>query len=678
MGRRVPGANPRLRPLVAAVAACASLGSCSSATIAPSGARPPALADPAGRIPAAAFFRAPVLSHLALSPRGNYLAGIATQDGVELLVVRPTGGGEVRMLAKLDEPGMQIRTVGWPSEERLLVSIEMPSALAVGVRARQTRLLSVPLDGSPPRYLGRNWQHVEFSQFQDDIIDWLPDDPEHVLLSWWQPGDNGASVRQVNVESGTFRVAVRSMPFVTGWAVDHLHQVRAGWGYRPSGTRYFLYARISPEDDFEKVIEVDPFEESGFFFAGFSEDPARIYVFSNDETAREAVYSYDLTAKRLGPMVFGHPEVDVEALYTSPIDGRLLAIGYVTDRPHLHFLDDETRRDQAWIDRALPRTINRIVSTDRAERLVIVHASSDTVPPKYYLYDRASGDIGLLVEAYPELRPEQLAPMRYVSFRARDGLEIHGYLTLPKDAEPSNLPTIVYPHGGPSARDVWGFDPTVQFLASRGFAVFQPNFRGSTGYGTRHTELGYQQWGLAMQDDVTDGTRWLIEQGIADPGRIGIYGASYGGYTALMGLVKTPDLFRAGASLAGVTDLIGLLNDDEWYGLDDWNSPTLGSKWSDRKKLRETSPAENAGRIRAPVLIAHGTEDPIVHVKQAEAMKDALEDAGAEVETYLYRDEVHGFIDERNHIDFHQRLAAFFERALAPETAQGGVAGGPP
>lgn len=669
-------AGTSLRSLIALAAACTALSACSSpATIAPSGPRPPALADPAERIPAAAFFRAPVLSHLTLSPRGNHIAGIATQDGVELLVVRPTGGGEVRTLAKLDEPGMQIRTVGWPSEERLLVSLEMPSALAKGVRARQTRLLSVPLDGSDPRYLGRNWKHVEFSQVQDDIIDWLPDDPEHVLLSWWQPGDNGASVRQVDVESGTYRVVASSMPFVTGWAVDHRHQVRAGWGYRRAGTRYFLYARVGPDDDFEKVIEFDPFEEAGFFFAGFSEDPARIYVFSDDETGREAVYSYDLRAKQLGPMVFGHPEVDVEALYTSPVDGRLLAIGYVTDRPQLHFLDEEARRDQAWIDRALPGTTNWIVSSDLAERLAIVQASADTVPPKYYLYDRASGDIGLLVEAYPELRPEQLAPMRYVSFRARDGLEIHGYLTLPKGAEPSNLPTIVYPHGGPSARDVWGFDPTVQFLASRGFAVFQPNFRGSTGYGSRHTELGYQEWGGAMQDDVTDGTRWLIEQGIADPARIGIYGASYGGYTALMALVKTPELFRAGASLAGVTDLITLLNDDEWYGLDDWNTPTLGSKWSDRKKLKQTSPAQSADRIRAPVLIAHGTQDPIVHVKQAEAMKDALEDAGAEVETYLYRDEVHGFIDERNQIDFHQRLAAFFERALAADPA---VAAEPP
>jgi dipeptidyl aminopeptidase/acylaminoacyl peptidase len=451
--------------------------------------------------------------------------------------------------------------------------------------------------------------------------------------------------------------------------------VRAGWGYPPNGTGYFLYARADPEDDFEKVIDFDPFEEAGFFFAGFSADPAKIYVISDDETGRDAVYSYDLASKQRGPLIFGHPEVDVESLHSSARDGRLLAIEYVTDRPRLHFLDEEARREQATLDREFPGTTNRIISRDRDERIAIVMVSGDTVPPRYYFYERGSRHFELLVEAYPELESRMLAPMKPVSFRARDGLEIPGYLTLPKAASPTPLPTILYVHGGPSSRDVWGYDSTVQFLASRGFAVFQLNFRGSTGYGTRHAKLGYKQWGLAMQDDVTDGARWLIDQGIADPARIGIYGASYGGYTALMGLVKAPELFAAGASLAGVTDLITTLNDDQWYRLDDWNKPTLGSKWSDRKQLQETSPAQNADRIRAPVLIAHGTEDPTVHVKQAEMMAEALEDRDKEVEAHLYPGEAHNFIHESNRIDFHEKLADFFALHLPPATP---VGSGPP
>jgi dipeptidyl aminopeptidase/acylaminoacyl peptidase len=223
---------------------------------------------------------------------------------------------------------------------------------------------------------------------------------------------------------------------------------------------------------------------------------------------------------------------------------------------------------------------------------------------------------------------------------------------------------ILLPHGGPSSRDVWGWDPEVQFLASRGFAVLQVNFRGSTGYGSRHQSLGYKQWGLAMQDDLTDAVKWAIAEGIADPARVGIYGGSYGGYAALMGLAKTPELFRAGASLAGVSDIIAVLDDFEHYAFSDFNAPTKGDEWKDREQLAATSPARLADRIRGPVLIAHGTQDPIVHERQAHAMIDALEAAGRPVEFYIYQDEVHGFLDERNAIDFYTKLAAFFERNL--------------
>jgi dipeptidyl aminopeptidase/acylaminoacyl peptidase len=443
-----------------------------------------------------------------------------------------------------------------------------------------------------------------------------------------------------------------------------------------------LYARVGAEDDFEQVIEFDPFEEHGFSFAEFSQDPAKLYVVSDDETGRAAVYLYDLREKRLGPPVFSHPEVDVSSVEVSQLDGRLLAIGYVTDRPRLHFFDEQARSEQAALDRRFPGTTNEIISRDRDEKRAIVRVSGDTAPPRYYLYDLKARRADLLAEAYPKVYLPKLAPMEPVSFAARDGLEIPGYLTLPKGRDPRGLPAIVYVHGGPTYRDVWGWDPTVQLFASRGFAVLQPNYRGSDGYGARHRSLGHRQWGLAMQDDVEDAARWLISEGIADPARIGIYGASYGGYAALMALVKTPELFAAGASLAGVTDLPTMLADDDWYMFDDWNTPTVGSRWSDRSQLEASSPARNADRIRAPVLIAHGTKDPIVHVKHAEKMGEALGDRGERAEVLIYPEEVHGFLHEADEIDFHDRLVAFFERHLgrsgvaaqAPESAGGSEA----
>jgi dipeptidyl aminopeptidase/acylaminoacyl peptidase len=291
--------------------------------------------------------------------------------------------------------------------------------------------------------------------------------------------------------------------------------------------------------------------------------------------------------------------------------------------------------------------------------------------PATYLFYREQRRLHFLFDAYPQIEPRALSPMQSVSFKARDGLDIHGYLTLPSGGPQRNLPAIVYPHGGPSARDVWGYDPTVQFLASRGFAVFQPNFRGSAGYGAKHREAGHRQWGLSMQDDLTDAARWLIEQGIADPQRVGIYGGSYGGYAARMGLVKAPELFRAGATFAGVTDLPMLVDDDSGYDLEEVNKPILGGGWGDRGRLARLSLTRNVEHIRAPWLIAHGTEDWRVHVRQAEALADALRDAGKPVELYLYDREVHGFIDERNQIDFHEKLSAFFERHLGPAGPSG-------
>jgi dienelactone hydrolase len=658
--------------LLPAILALAALGGGTGASFARAPAAPPGAAQ---RATAAELFRDPALSHLRLSPDGSSIAGIAAKDGVRWVVSRGTQGDTVRFLAKLDEPGQGIRKLGWAGDESILVSVDMRSPWMVGTRARQTRLFVVPLWGARARYLGRSWPYHKVSQWQDEIIDWLWRDPQHVLINWWQPNQNGASARRVDVENGLLRPVVRFLPFVTRWAADHRGRVRAGWGTPPSRSGYFLYARIGPEDAFQKVIDFDPYTGKGFEFGSFSEVPSKLYVMSDDWSGRNAVYSFDLATMRLGPMVFGHPDVDVEYLETSTIDGRLLAIGYVTDRPRLHFVDEQARAEQAALDRRFPGTTNRIISRDRDELAAIVEVSGDTVPPTYYYHRRGSRRIELLADAYPELATRTLAPMKPVSFRARDGLEIPGYLTLPTGVAPHALPTIVVVHDGPAARDVWGWDPTVQLLAGRGFAVFQPNFRGSTGYGTRHREQGYGQWGLAMQDDVEDAARWLIDRGVADPARIGIYGVGYGGYAALMALVKSPELFAAGASLAGVTDLGAMLSDEAWRDTDGGSAHTVGGGWRDRTRLRETSPARHADRIRAPVLLAHGSADDAVHLRHAEAMAGALGERGARVETLLYPDEVSGVLHEENRIDFYQRLVAFFARHLAPEAP---VAAGTP
>ena len=668
--------HPRRRARLLALLSLAAVA-CRAAIYA-EGTRPSAEVREDGRPPAAAFFRSPLLSHVALSPDGAHIAALMARNGKEVVIVRATGGGEIRALTSVERThshsSWTIRQLGWGNDHQILIGLEVPlEDVGLPGGGRASRLMLVDLDGGHSQYLGQNWPDQQYTANQDRIVSWLPDDPQRVLITLWIPGERGAGAQTLNLTNGILDVVARPELGSTWWRADHHGQVRVGGGEPRGGGEEFLLARVDAHENFTEIERYDPVEEAGFQFAGFHPDPRLLYVSAPTATGRSGIYTYDLRTQTLGDLVFAHPEVDVGELLTSSVDGRLLAIGYATDRGHLHFVDEEAKQTWRALERALPDTENRYASFDRDEKLAVVVASSDTRPPRYFLFDREKGRLAPLFSAYPELEKVELAPMKSVTYRARDGVEIHGYLTLPL-AGTAPWPTIVMPHGGPWTRDVWGWNPEVQFLVSRGFAVLQPNFRGSSGYGREFLARGFGSWGESMQEDITDGVLWLVDQGIADRDRIGIYGASYGGFAALEAMVRDPDVFRAGASLAGVTDLPALLGDaGRYWGLrGDWEK-LIGHRWKDRDRLRAISPAYHADAIEGPVLIAHGTEDPIVPVSQANAMIDALERAGVEVEPLIYDGEVHGFIDERNAVDFHTRLAAFFERHLAPRSDPSGI-----
>ncbi len=658
--------------VVTALVVCLLLAGCGHQTIAAGGGEPSAAMTTAQvESRAAPFFRNPILSHPTLSPDGTQIAAIMRQGGTEVLIVRPTMGGRIRPVVKLERTRSKVsyavNRIGWPSNDRLLISVQRPeSLLGTGIRARQTRLMSVSVEGGQPKYLGEDWPHQQYTNSQDNIIDWLPDEPKFVMIGLWVPTQNGVSAQRLNVIHGGLSTAARARYGTLDWYADHEGVVRAGRGEPASGTEEFVYARISGDHEWEQILRWDPYEDSGgFWFAGYSEEPEMIYVYRySDEHKRRSLYSYDLEKRELGPMVFDHPKYDVSDIRTARNDDRLLTIYYETERPIGEQMDPASRAEVATLRAALPDEVWRVVNADEAERRVIFSSSSDISPPRSFLFDRRTRKLLPLFSAYPDLAGRKLSEMEPIRYEARDGLEIEGYLTLPTTGDAPH-PTIVLPHGGPWARDIWGWNAKVQYLASLGFAVFQPNFRGSEGYGREFEHKGWGEWGLSMQNDITDGTRWLIDQGIAHPDRIGIYGGSYGGYAALWGLIKEPDLYRAGASFAGVTDLPTLLSDDaHYYSQVQEMEKLVGDRWSDRKRLTETSPAQNAHEIKVPVFIAHGTEDWNVHVKQAEMMVDALEKADVPVEVHIYRGEVHGFLDERNRIDFYEKLGAFFGRHL--------------
>jgi dipeptidyl aminopeptidase/acylaminoacyl peptidase len=291
------------------------------------------------------------------------------------------------------------------------------------------------------------------------------------------------------------------------------------------------------------------------------------------------------------------------------------------------------------------------------------------------MFDKASGDLKKLADLSPWLNEKELCDMKPITYKSRDGLTIQGYLTLPKGYTMENaklLPLVVNPHGGPWYRDSWGFNPEIQFLANRGYAVLQMNFRGSTGYGKKFWQASFKQWGLTMQDDITDGVNWLIEQGIADPKRVAIYGGSYGGYATLQGIVKTPDLYAAAIDYVGVSNLFTFMNTipPYWKPMLDMMYDMVGDPKKDSIQLRETSPVFNADKIKTPLFIAQGANDPRVNKAESDQMIEALKTRGVDVEYMVKDNEGHGFHNEENQFDFYAAMEAFLQKHIPAQAVK--------
>jgi dipeptidyl aminopeptidase/acylaminoacyl peptidase len=350
-------------------------------------------------------------------------------------------------------------------------------------------------------------------------------------------------------------------------------------------------------------------------------------------------------------------------------------VTYTTGKTEYRFFDERRERIQRFLDERLPDHENRLASHSRDERRYVVHSGGDRTRGSYWLLDVPENSPGespgeprleRLFDSAPWLVEEELAEVRPIQYTSRDGLTIHGYLTLPVGREPRNLPLVVNPHGGPWHRDVWGFDPEVQFLASRGLAVLHMNFRGSVGYGRAFWEASFRQWGLAMQDDVTDGVRWAIEQGIADPKRVAIYGGSYGGYASLAGITKTPDLYACAISYVGVSNLFTWIEafPPYWKPFLEMIHEMVGHPERDAEQWRATSPLFQADKIRVPLLVVQGAQDPRVKKEESDQIVAALRERGVPVEYLLKENEGHGFSNEENQFDFYRALEAFLTEHL--------------
>jgi len=598
-------------------------------------------------IPLEDFFRKPDKAMLRLSPNGRYLGYLEPYERRLNLTVKDLQTGETRRVTEATE-----RDLGgfvWVNDERLVYVQDTGGD-------ENFRLYSVGRDGSDPLDL------TPFDKVKCDIVDDLEDDPRRILFQMNQRNPELFDVYRIDVHTGEMEPIAENPGNVQWWCTDHDGKLRLAT--TTDGVNSSILFRDNESEPWRTVATYD-FKESASP-RQFTPDNAALYVSSNVGRDKSAIFEYDPATGRETKLIFEHDEVDVSQILYSRKHRRLTGVAYESDRLHYHFFDERRREIQEFMDRELPAYENHLISWSRDETRYVVYSGSDRSMGRYSLLDAEKMELTPLFELSPWLDEKLMCEMRPIRYTARDGLSIRGYLTLPRGVEPKNLPLIVHPHGGPWHRDSWGFDPEVQFLANRGYAVLQTNFRSSTGFGRQFWEAGFRQWGLTMQDDVTDAVQWAIGEGIADARRVAIYGGSYGGYATLSGLTKTPDLYACGISYVGVSNLFTWIAaiPPYWKLYLEMLHEMVGHPEKDAERFRQTSPFFNAERITAPLFVAQGANDPRVPQKESDQIVEALRRRGVAVEYMVKENEGHGFQNEENRFDFYRAMEGFLARHL--------------
>jgi dipeptidyl aminopeptidase/acylaminoacyl peptidase len=618
--------------------------------------------------PIAAFAAEGDYDAIALSPNGRHMVFVRTDAGTG---ARGLYGLDLqqrtsRALLPAYVDAFAIAWCGFKGDDRVLCSyygIEMIE----GRPAYTSRLVSVPFAGGKARVLVQRSSRGA-SQFQDRIVDWQHDDPKAVLIQLDEDRNVYPSVLSLNLESGAMRTAQREREPVTTWMTDRDGRIRLGFGYR--GTSFQLITRDSVDDDWRLLERWKGFGNAPFGVLGFGPQPQTILV-SASHNGRDAIFEVNLANTDEKQLLFARPDVDVGGALRWPNEDRIIGFHYETDKPQRFLFDSEAASIQASIDKALPGAINELVDSSRDRQKLLVTSYSDRQAPLHFLLDRSTGSLLRVGASRATLDPATMAAQQPVRIPGPAGV-MQGYLTVPAGvARPAKgapgLPLIVMPHGGPFARDSWGFDPVLQFLASRGYAVLQVNFRGSTGYGDEWYEAGLRNWGSVMVDDISAATRWAIAEGVADPARTCIVGWSYGGYAALMSAVREPQLYRCVVSIAGVSDLKALLEQQSrFFGGRERGRYSVGS---DSDELKAGSPLRAAERIVAPVLMVHGTHDVSVVIDQSRVMARALGRADKPHELVVIEDGDHALSRSAWRTTLFTKLEAFLATHLSGAAA---------
>ncbi len=646
-----------------------------------------ATAASADLIPTEDLFKPSEFSNVRMSPDGMFIAAIArtpAQPGGQNLIVMNLSDRSVKVLTGYPED--EVTRLWWVTDERLVFMINRDyesrtktadylGTYAINRDGSRGTQIHEPFEGDRRggRSVGGDGTGSGRVGIREDfrVLDIWWANPDYILVQKINQRFRFPDVYKVNVNTGHMRKLTINDDDIMDWHVDHKGQPRVG--YSAGADRDdLIYDIVYKPENSEEWKSIVSSTTGDFSLHGFDQDNRHIFLSSRNGGDRMKLYRADGETGELGKPLVSDPVYDVDGVLISTRAGKPLFFRYQTDKPRTLFFEQDWADRQVVIDGALPDAVNYIYDWDDEETRFLIYSWSDRQEGDFYLFDEKAGKLNFILSRAGWLDKDDMAPMLPISFAARDGLNLHGYLTLPINSGDGPFPLILHPHGGPyGVRDRWRFNREIQYLANRGYAVLQVNYRGSGGYGASFERDAHQRWGLEMQDDLTDAVLWAIDQGYTKHGKVCIYGASYGGYATLMGLVKTPELFRCGINYVGVSDLknlyVDIKNKNAVSGQDqtlNWFHWAIGDPGKDEERFYETSPINHVQKIQAPLLIVHGVFDPIVPVEHARRLVGKLKSAGKEFEYQEKRYEAHGFRTPANQVDLYEMIDKFLAKNI--------------
>ena len=600
-------------------------------------------------IPRNVLFGNPEKTLPSISPDGRRIAYIAPVDGVLNVFVGEIGGAEPQPVTKDRDRGVRVYT--WAHDNRHLLYLQDTGG------DENWRLHRVDLES------GETTDLTPFDNVQAQIVKLDKRHPNDALVAINKDNPQLHDVYRLDIASGELTKVAENPGFI-GWVADDTLAVRGAAAPTPDGGMVLL-TRETESDEWKPILQVGQEDALTTGPELFSADGKSLYVTSSAGANAGRLVRLDASTGEVLEVIAEDPTYDVGGAMYHPDTREVQAVAFLKDRLEWTVIDDDVRADFDGL-RALSHGDFQITGRDHANRTWMVGFTHDDGPVAYYSWDRETKSATFLFHHKPDLQQYTLASMEPFSFTSRDGLTVHGYLTFPSNGERANLPTVLNVHGGPWARDVWGFNPEAQWFANRGYLCVQVNYRGSTGYGKDFVNAGDKEWAGKMHDDLIDAVEHVVAQGYADRERIAIYGGSYGGYAALVGATFTPDVFRCAVDIVGPSNLKTLIESipPYWAPMIAQFHTRVGNPETDEEFMWSRSPLSRVDEIKIPMLIAQGANDPRVKQAESEQIVAAMKDKGIDHEYMLFEDEGHGFAKPENRLKFYAAAEKFLARNL--------------